>query len=312
LKVIYHSVLGRLQDFTGLSEFKVHSQRKQVYTRQHKGAVGQTLVPERLLMLFRVVLISLVLVCLISNTACNRGGQRKEGDNVSLDQDVTSDKKPKDPIFIDFQNNWKKFVSPSTQLALPVISPKKEEQPQVVWQPIITSDCVFSQDAGGFVPQVTIIWVETVQAPPNIALARQVQQPLPSPLPSQQPQQTLDLSKTRFDLAVHFDGFDKNQFTSALAADKDKRFNLPSNSAFISNSDALLLTGPSLFPRVMDFKAEMVRDRDSNREVPRNTLVVRDLSQGLAYTLRLSTLGQNQWNEAKRVVFTTPNCPQDF
>ena len=269
-------------------------------------------MPENLLMLFRVVLILLILVCVISNTACNRGGQRKEGDKVSLDQDVTSDKKPKDPIFIDFQNNWKKFVSPSAELALPVISLKKEEQQQPVWQPVITSQCVFSQDAGGFVPQVTLIWVETPapQPVPGIALARQVQRPLPSP--SQQPQQTLDLSKTRFDLAVHFDGFDKNQFTSALAADKDKRFNLPSNSAFISNSDALLLTGPSLFPKVMDFKAEMVRDRDSNREIPRNTLVVRDLSQGLAYTLRLSILGQNQWNEAKRVVFTTPNCPQDF
>jgi hypothetical protein len=263
-------------------------------------------------MLFRVILSSLALLCLISNTACKRGGPpgTETRDGVSLNQNVTEEK-PKDPIFVDFQNNWRKLISPRAELALPVIPLKKEEQQRAVWQPVITSECVFSQDAGGYVPQVTLTWIET-QAPqpgPGITLASQVQQPSPS---QTQPQQTLDPSKIRFDLALHFQAFERNQFTSAVASDKEKRFNLPSNSNFVTDSSALLLTGPSLFPKVLDFRAEIVRDRDSNRDVPRNTLVVGDLGQGLAYTLRMSSLGQNQWNETKQVVFTTPNCPQDF
>ena|SRR5262245_12383369 len=263
-------------------------------------------------MLFRVTLSWLVLICLFSNTACNRksGGSRRAGEGVRLDQEVTNEPKPKDAIFIDFQNNWRKFISPSAELALPVIPPKKEgPPPSPALQPVITSQCVFSEDAGGYVPLVTIIWVETSapQPGPGIALAAQVQQPAQA-----QSQPTPDPSKIRFDLALHFQGFEKNQFTSTLAADKEKRFNLPSNSAFVTNSDSVLLTGPTLFPKVIDFRAEMVRDRDNNRDVPRSTLVLRDLSQALAYTLRVSTLGQNQWNETKQVVFTTPNCPQDF
>jgi len=263
-------------------------------------------------MLFRVTLSWLVLICLFSNTACNRksGGSRRAGEGVRLDQEVTNEPKPKDAIFIDFQNNWRKFISPSAELALPVIPTKKEgPPPSPALQPVITSQCVFSEDAGGYVPLVTIIWVETSapQPGPGIALAAQVQQPAQA-----QSQPTPDPSKIRFDLALHFQGFEKNQFTSTLAADKEKRFNLPSNSAFVTNSDSVLLTGPTLFPKVIDFRAEMVRDRDNNRDVPRSTLVLRDLSQALAYTLRVSTLGQNQWNETKQVVFTTPNCPQDF
>jgi len=265
-------------------------------------------------MLFRVILSWLILTCLIPTTACKRRGPQRTGEGVSLDQNVTHDKKPKDPIFIDFQNNWRKFISPTAELALPVIPIKKEEQPREVPQPVINSQCVFSADAGGFVPQVTLLWTETPAPSPSpgpvIELARQVKQPQPEQ--AQQLQQPADPSKLRFDLAVHFQGFEKNQFTSTLASDKEKRFNLPSNSNFIANSDALLLSGPSLFPKVMDFRTEMVRDRDANRDIPKSTLVLRDLNGGLAYKLRMSTLGQNQWNEIKQVVFTTPICPQDF
>src|SRR6266540_7103346 len=120
-------------------------------------------------MLFRVIVSSLVLVSIIPNTACKRGGSQTTNtrDGVSLDQNVTDEKKPKDPIFIDFQNNWRKFISPRAELALPVIPLKKEEQPRVVFEPVITSECVFSQDAGGYVPQVTLMWVETPAPQPG-------------------------------------------------------------------------------------------------------------------------------------------------
>jgi hypothetical protein len=224
-----------------------------------------------------------------------------------LDQDVTKEPKPKDAIFIDFQNNWRKFISQTPELALPVI-PIKEGEQKVAWEPLILSRCVFSADAGGFVPQMTLVWNETPAAPPStpgIAQVKQVEQQASAP-------PTIEPGKTRFDLAVHFQGFEKNQFTSAIASDKDKRFNLPSNSNLVANPDALLLTGPSLFPKVLDFHTEMVTDRDNNREIPKNTLVLRDFSPGLTYTLRMSTLGQNQWLENKQVVFSTPVCPKDF
>lgn len=264
-------------------------------------------------MLFRVILSSLVLVCLISSSACKRGGpQRTEGGGISLDQNVTEPKKPQDPIFIDFQKNWRQFISPRPELALPVIAIPKEQQPRSeALQPEVSGKCVFSADAGGFVPQVIVMWNEApVQVPsPVIGF---VLRPVKLQTPQPTPPQAADLSRLRFDLAVHFQGFEKNEFTSTVAIDKEKRFNLPSNSNFISNSDALLLTGPSLFPKVIDFKTETVRERDTNREIPQSTLVMRDLGQGVAYRLRVSTLGQNQWNETRQFVFTTPICPKDF
>lgn len=268
-------------------------------------------------MLFRATLSWLLLICLISNTACNRKSRsQRTGEGVSLDQDVTREPKPKDAIFIDFQSNWRKFISPSAELALPVV-PIKEGQPKEVWQPLVLSRCVFSADAGGYVPQMTIIWNEGVTTPPpstpGIALAAEVQTPPQAPPKAPaSPVPTIEPGKIRFDLALHFQGFEKNQFTSAIATDTDKRFNLPSNSNLVANPDALLLTGPSLFPKVLDFHTQMVVDRDNNRDIPQSTLVLRDFSPGLSYTLRMSSLGQNQWNESKQVVFSTPVCPKDF
>jgi hypothetical protein len=224
--------------------------------------------------------------------------QREE--TINLGQKVTDDRKPKDPIFIDFEKNWRQFISQRPELALPVIPMKEGEQKQP-WDPIITSNCVQSQDAGGFVPQVTISWnepMEVIAAPGGKA-----QQQTPPPQ---------DQGGLRFDLSIHYRGFARNYYSTALSADKDKRFNLPSNSDLAKNTEAVLLTGPSLFPKLIDYRTDVIKDVTNNREIGKHTLVLRDLSPGLSYTIRVCVRGENNWKEEKEVVFMTPICPQNF
>jgi len=255
-------------------------------------------------MLFRTTLLCLLLVCVVSSASCSRKSraQRENEEAIKLDQNVTSLTKPKDVIFIDFEKNWRKFIAVSPEFTLPVISLKEPKQKEA-WQPLILAECTFSADAGGYVPQVTLVWNEPVpQVTPEIPGARKGQQ-----RPEQQ-----DTSKVRFDLAVHYQGFEKNQYSTALSTEKQNRFNLPSNSELVSHPEAILLTGPSLFPKLMDFRSENLRERDTNREVVKKTLVLRDLSPGLTYTIRVCVRGENQWSEEKQFVFLTPVCFKEF
>jgi hypothetical protein len=251
-------------------------------------------------MLARLISSCLIFIFLISISACNscrNRSRRSEKENtVDLAQDVTSDRKPKDPIFIDFEKNWRKFISPLPELALPV-EPRKEGGPKEAQEPIIQSECVFSPDAGAAVPQVTLSWNESAgQAPP----------------PSVSQTAAAPSERLRFDLTVHYKGFERNFFTSTLPTEKDKRFNLPSNSALVSQPEAVMLSGPGLFPKLMDYRTETIQDRDTRREIKKHTVVLRDLSPGLSYTIRLSTLGDNRWNEQREFVFLTPVCPKNF
>lgn len=252
-------------------------------------------------MFFRLISSCFILVCIASFLSCGRQNAslpRAEKDGIQLGQDVTNSLKPQDAIFVDFEHNWRKFVSASPELALTVV-PIKEPAKRKTWQPIVQADCVFSPDAGGNVPQVTLTWNES---------------PGPGPTPQIRSQQQAkpESSAVRFDLALHYQGFERNYYSTALSTEKLQRFNLPSNSALISNPDALLLTGPSLFPKLMDFRTEMVTEPNSNLQILRQTLVLRDLAHGLTYTLRMSTLGNKQWNENKEFAFSTPVCPQQF
>jgi hypothetical protein len=224
--------------------------------------------------------------------------QRDKDETVNLGQNVTNDRKPRDPIFIDFEKNWRQFISQRPELALPVV-PLKEGEPKPTWEPVVTSECVNSPDAGGYVPQVTLMWNEPVEV-------------VGSPTSKAQQQRPLDTERMRFDLSVHYRGFARNFYSTALPADKNKRFNLPSNSDLIKNTEAVLLTGPSLFPKLMDFRSDVLRDVTTNREIKKHTLVLRDLSPGLSYTIRLCTLSENNWREEKEFVFMTPICPKDF
>lgn len=253
-------------------------------------------------MRFRLFLSCLIFLCISSALSCNRKDAslgRNKKDGISLGQDVTNTLKPQDVIFVDFERNWKKFISSSPQFTLPVVA--KEPSKRAPWQPIVQEDCVFSPDAGGNVPQVTLTWNDS--AAPN---------PVPTPQLQSQQQRKNETSAVRFDLALHYQGFERNYYTTVLSTDKLQRFNLPSNSALISNPDALLLTGPGLFPKLIDFHTEMVQQNGTNVEVPRQTLVVRDFAPGLAYTLREAILGNNQWTEDRKFAFSTPVCPREF
>ena len=73
-----------------------------------------------------------------------------------------------------------------------------------------------------------------------------------------------------------------------------------------------MLTGPSLFPKLMDYRTETFQDRETRREIKKRTLVLRDLSPGLSYTIRLSAPGDSRWDEQKKFVFLTPVCPKEF
>jgi hypothetical protein len=220
-----------------------------------------------------------------------RGGEQ---DRIELGQNVTVNARPEDIAFKDFSKNWRQFVSTSPQLSATVIGKTKREPTPP--EPVIFSECVYNADAKGYVPQVTITWNE---APSQTAAApgRDAQQVAPA---------------LRFDLALHHDPFGRNYFSSALSTDKLKRFTLPSNSGLVNNPEAVMLTGPGLFPKLMDFRTESLQDAATNRQFSKNTIVLRDVSPGLSYTMRVSRLTGNAWNEDRQVVFLPPVCPNSF
>jgi hypothetical protein len=243
---------------------------------------------------------------MVSLAACDREA-RRTGDRIDLDQNVTADRKPQDIIFVDFEKNWRQFVHASPEIARSVVprpTPAPTEQP---FSPVVTAECVFSADAGGRVPQVTVTWNEdsTTPAPPPPAA-----QAAPEGAPGQRA--VGDLSRIRLDLALHHDGFERNYYTTILASEKLQRFKLPSNSPMINDTEAVLLTGPGLFPKLMDFRAESIVDLAARQNFDQLTMVLRDLSPGLSYSVRRDRPVENRWIEEQRFTFLTPVCPQSF
>ena len=121
-----------------------------------------------------------------------------------------------------------------------------------------------------------------------------------------------DFGGDRIDLALHFEGFQRNYFSSNLTTAVTERFTLPANSALVADTEAVLLTGPALFPRLENYTEVVVQDRDTQRQTRRRTLVLTDLSDGLSYRIRLSGPGQDVWNEDRQYVFLTPVCIDSF
>src|SRR5262245_32476350 len=99
----------------------------------------------------RAIIAPLLCLCLLVTFACGRS--RRDGRDGYLGKDAPV-QQPKDKIFIDFAKNWRQVISESPELALPVIS--REKPPAQPWQPRMLTQCVFSDDAGGLVPQVTL------------------------------------------------------------------------------------------------------------------------------------------------------------
>src|SRR5208283_3820940 len=115
-----------------------------------------------------------------------------------------------------------------------------------------------------------------------------------------------------FDLGLVHDAFAGNFFSSALSTENGKRFSLPSDSALIKNPEALLLTGPGLFPKLLDYRAEVLEDRNTNRQFVRQTVVLGELSQGLSYNMRVSRPADDRWNADRQFVFISPVCPNSL
>jgi hypothetical protein len=161
-----------------------------------------------------VCLVSLA-ISLASGLACNRRANARRFER-EMERNAGKTIPPQDPIFIDFAKNWRQLVSTSPQLALPVVA--NPQQPP--WQPQVFSQCVFSPDAGGNVPQVTLTWNESAGGIIEAPRAQKAAQAQPAAM--------------RFDVGLHQDAFARNYFSSALAADRLKRFNIPSNAALVS------------------------------------------------------------------------------
>lgn len=236
----------------------------------------------------------LVGACILTMFGCRDAQPRDE--RVDLGQNVTVKQKARDKEFVEFEKNWRKFVTTSAEMALPVIVPERPAQPEP-WEPLVVTECVYSADADGLVAQATLTWNEPVRGD------------TPARASQQQPARSRDAERWRFDLGVHHNALGRNYYSSVLAGQPLQRFQLPANSALVKDEQALLLTGPSLFPKLMSFRSAAIQDRDTQAMLEQHTLVLRDLSEGLSYTIRLDRPADNRWTEEKRFTFLTPVCP---
>ena len=250
----------------------------------------------------------LIGVCLLSVGACaDQRGCPGRGPQDSVDAEQfgpPNEIKPADPIFIDFERNWRQMISSAPELALPVVRPPRPVAD--TWDPLFVAECVNSPDAGRPMPQVTLTWNDPIRSGPDVI---QAQRP---PVEPTSPEQAAQTERLRLDLALHFDGFGRNYYSSALSTAAAQRFNLPSNSGLVQDTAAVMTTGPGLFPKLMSFRAEALQDRDTPQQFVRRTLVLRDLKEALTYRIRLSNFVKDAWNEDRQYVFLTPICPNSF
>jgi hypothetical protein len=206
---------------------------------------------------------------------------------IDLEQTITSTVHPKDSLFIHFNRHWQKLISPKLELMHPV---KSLKQP-VAWNPLVTSDCVFSPGAGKNVPKIDISWVEDI---------------------GQQ-----DDASIRVDLSILYHGYERNSYTTIYPLENQKRFNLPANSALVKDSAAVLLTGIALFPKLTHFSNEKLAVKPDQLKLRTGNLknyhlVLEELGAGLAYNIRVCRYNGETWNEEKHYVFTTPICTQKY
>ena len=265
----------------------------------------------------------LLSACVLVTFACGRGERRDRDKDVT--QNVTSDRRPQEKIFVEFDKTWRQFISKAPELALPVLqAEERPEEPR--WQPHVVSECVFSADAGRLMPQATLTWNEPVDGGPDVPILKQQaieatrpggpptaqQPPAPPPQAPGTPQtpEGRQPPQRRFDLSVQHDGFERNYFSTALATEKLQRFKLPANSAFVNDEQAVQQIGPGLFPKLVDFNIQPIQDRDTARRLEQHTLVLRDLSPGRTYTIRLDRRGPNAWSAEGQFSFLTPLCPR--
>jgi hypothetical protein len=225
-------------------------------------------------------------------------------------RDDGPERRPQDKLFIDFNRNWREMISQSPDFAAPVVRPEQPMPPTPEFEPIVISECVRSTDAGAVVPQVTLSWNETAGGGPDIVLA--AQRGGRPPTAQQPPAAAAPPSRLRVDLAIHHNGLGRNYYTTAFSDQKLQRFQLPSTSALVKDEPAVRLTGTGIFPRLLEFRIESLRERETQAQFEKHTLVLRDLNPGVSYTISIDRPAGNQWNEARRFVFLSPVCTQSF
>jgi hypothetical protein len=218
-------------------------------------------------------------------------GRSERGERIEVNSKAQS------PEFKDFANTWRQFISQSPQLMAPVSGQVRPET--AAPEPIIVADCVYSPDAHGYVPQVSISWTEPSGQVTETHSTAARQQQTETPL-------------RRFDLGQHYDSFGRNLYSSALSTDKLKRFALPSNSALVNKPEEVVVAGPGLFPKLMDYRLEEIKDQESNRRFSRETVVLRELTEGVSETLRVSSLAGREWKTDRQIEFVVPVCPVSF
>jgi hypothetical protein len=205
--------------------------------------------------------------------------------------------KARSPEFEDFSNTWRQFISKSPELTMPVTGIVRQETPAS--EPIISSECVYSTEDHGYVPQVTISWTDPArQVAETVATAAR--------------QGAAEAPIRRFDLGQHYRAFEQNLYSSALSSDKLKRFNLPSNSALAGNPEAVVAAGPGLFPVLVDYRIEEIKDQKSNQRYYKETVALSELTEGISNTLRVSSLAGREWKADREIQFMVPVCPVSY
>jgi hypothetical protein len=208
----------------------------------------------------------------------------------------------RDPILRDFSTNWRQLLSQAPELAYPVVVPPRPPRTPP-WEPTIMTQCVFSPDAGGIVPQTTISWNEPIRIDDGGG---------PNPTLRQTAGAAATTVPLRMDLGLYADAFARNHFSTALSPDVTRRFSLPAASGLVTDEAARNRSGAGLFPRLMTFNTETLVARDTNLTFNRYTIVMRDLNQGVSYSIRVSRLSGEQWSDGRLVEFLTPVCPDSF
>jgi len=233
------------------------------------------------------------IVVMVFMNGCRGSGGRGEHNRTEVNSKAQS------PEFKDFPNTWRQFISKSPEFTVPVTGIVRPER--AAPEPIISSECVYSSEARGLVPVVTISWTvpagQVTETETAATAARQ--QPAEAPL-------------RRFDLGQHYKSFERNLYSSALSTDKLKRFNLPSNSALVGNQEAVVGAGPGLFPVLADYRVEEIKDQKSNRRFYQETVVLSELSEGISNTLRVSSLAGREWKTDQVIQFMVPVCLVSF
>jgi hypothetical protein len=223
----------------------------------------------------------ILFTCLLLPSGCGKKvdfNSTKRTDNGS----DASNRQQMDSLHLYFSDHWKSLISTQKELGKPVVvSPALAD-----WQPVVSSDCVFSPEAGAKVPRVVISWVEK-------SISKQETQ-------------------FRVDISSLYQAFEQNRYSSVYPVKGQQRFMLPPNSALIEDTAAVLKAGIALFPKLESWRISDLPDTAAGEMVQQHHLILEDLAQGRSYTIRICRYTNETWSVINQYVFNTQTCVQRF